>query len=150
MADGKKGDPDAIGHSADGHYLDFSPVGKVELPRIFVVKGADGLRVDFFGTTHSALDSGNYGLRINYSSDAELLTEGQVETVIEEHTHFKFPVIPTSVDDELIVDLSITRQMVFVFLCGLILFVIPGPISLATRSRTRFENHGFGDTKQPK
>ena len=52
---------DAIGHTMDGNYLDFSPMGKIELPRIFLVRGADGsLGLEFFGSTLAALQSGRY------------------------------------------------------------------------------------------
>ena len=52
---------DAIGHTMDGNYLDFSPMGKIELPRIFLVRTADGsLAVEAFGSTLGALQSGRY------------------------------------------------------------------------------------------
>jgi F-type H+-transporting ATPase subunit a len=52
---------DAIGHTMDGNYLDFSPMGKVELPRIFLVRDASGdLGFEVFGSTLSALESGRY------------------------------------------------------------------------------------------
>jgi F-type H+-transporting ATPase subunit a len=52
---------DALGHILDGNYLDFSPFGKVELPRIFLVRTADGsLGFEFFGSTLAALESGRY------------------------------------------------------------------------------------------
>jgi len=119
------GDPDAIGHSADGYYLDFQPVGKVELPRIFLVRTADGsYRVDAFGSTHGALDSGNYTLKTAPTPDAVVLTHEQVEAVEEEHTHFKYTVIPINPSEAIIVDFSVTRQMVFVLLCAVLLLVI--------------------------
>ena len=31
-------DLDPVSHSTDGYYLDFSPAGKIELPRIFLVR----------------------------------------------------------------------------------------------------------------
>ena len=33
---------DPIHHSADGYYLDFSPFGKINLPRIFLVRNGEG------------------------------------------------------------------------------------------------------------
>ena len=54
---------DALHHSADGFYLDFEPIGKVELPRLFVVRRADGsLGFDAFATTTGAVASGRYML----------------------------------------------------------------------------------------
>lgn len=56
-------DFDAIGHTMDGNYLDFSPFGTIELPRIFLVRGADGsLGLESFGSTRAALLSGRYVL----------------------------------------------------------------------------------------
>ena len=50
---------DAVHHNSDAYYLDFSPMPKVELPRIFVVRRADGTTgVDFFWSTHAAVDAG--------------------------------------------------------------------------------------------
>lgn len=52
---------DALHHSADGFYLDFEPLGKVELPRVFVVRRADGaLGLDAFASTHAAVASDRY------------------------------------------------------------------------------------------
>lgn len=139
----KEGDPDAIGHSADGFYLDFSPVGKVELPRIFLVRTADGgYRVDAFATTHSALASGNYTLKADVGPDAPALTSEQVEAVEEAHTHFKFPVIPVDSGEIIYIDFSVTRQMVFVLLCAIILLVLG--LTLASRYRK-----GIGSESAP-
>ncbi len=57
-----EGEPlDAIGHTMDGNYLDFSPFGIVELPRLFLVRHADGgLGFELFGSTEAALRSGLY------------------------------------------------------------------------------------------
>ena len=144
LAQSKGGDPDVIGHSADGFYLDFSPVGKLELPRIFVLRDADGnLRVDAFGSTHSAIESGSYGLRTDFKPTGLMLTEDQLEAVIKEHTHFKFPVVPTGTGEQLVVDLSVTRQMVFVLICALILFFMA--MSVASRYKK-----GIGRDTAPK
>ena len=52
---------DAIGHTMDGNYLDFSPFGTIELPRIFLVRHADGsLGLEVYGSTGAALRSGHY------------------------------------------------------------------------------------------
>jgi len=128
------GDPDAIGHSADGFYLDFQPLGKIELPRIFLVRSADGgYRVDAFLSTHGALASGRYTLKSDYAPEAALLTVEQVHAVEEEHTHFKYPVVSAAPGEMIFIDFSITRQMVFVLLSGVILLVIG--LSLAARYR---------------
>lgn len=52
---------DLLGHTVDGFYLDFAPFAYVELPRIFLVRDADGsLGVDAFWSTAAALESGRY------------------------------------------------------------------------------------------
>ena len=128
------GDPDAIGHSADGFYLDFQPLGKIELPRIFLVRSADGgYRVDAFLSTHGALASGRYTLKSDFAPEAALLSAEQVHAVEEEHTHFKYPVVAAASGEMIFIDFSMTRQMVFVLLCGVILLVIG--LSLAARYR---------------
>lgn len=52
-----------IGHAENGYYLDFKPMGTLELPRLFLVRTAGGgLSIDAYGSTKSALTSGTYGL----------------------------------------------------------------------------------------
>jgi len=46
-----EGDPNAIGHSANGYYLDVMPLGKIELPRLLLTRHADGLSFDVYSTT---------------------------------------------------------------------------------------------------
>jgi len=124
-AEDDPGNPDAIGHSADGYYLDFQPVAKIELPRIFLVRTADGgYRLDSFISTHSALDSGEYTLKADFAANAALLTPEQIEEAEAEHVHFKYPVVPSNPAEAVVVDFSVTRQMVFVLLCGLVLLVL--------------------------
>jgi F-type H+-transporting ATPase subunit a len=49
-----------IGHAADGYYLDFSPFGSIELPRIFLVRSAEGnLGLDAAVTTKRSCNRGN-------------------------------------------------------------------------------------------
>lgn len=60
-ASGDEENLDALHHTSDGYYVDFSPFGKWELPRLFVVRRADGsLGVDAFGSTKAALLSHKY------------------------------------------------------------------------------------------
>lgn len=121
----ESGKPDAIGHSADGYYLDFEPLVNIELPRLFLVRTADGgYRLDAYGSTHSALASGEYTLKADFAADAPILTAEQVKTAEEEHVHYKYPIVPTKASEAIVVDLSVTRQMVFVLVCGLVLLVI--------------------------
>jgi F-type H+-transporting ATPase subunit a len=71
---------DALHHSSDGFYLDFEPFGKVQLPRLFVVRHADGgLGFDAFGSTAAAVASGRYVL------DPEGAHHGGEDHAGEEH-----------------------------------------------------------------
>ena len=59
------GELDAVGHTGDGNYWDFSPLGKWQLPRLFVVRDADGaLGVDAFWTSKAAVASGLYRIAV--------------------------------------------------------------------------------------
>lgn len=50
---------DPIHHVADGHYLDFSPGPKIQLPRIFIVRDEAGsLGIKFFRSGEAAVASG--------------------------------------------------------------------------------------------
>ena len=61
QAAGDEGELDAVGHTADGFYLDFKPLGIIELPRLFVVRRADGaLGFDAFASTEAAIRSDRY------------------------------------------------------------------------------------------
>ena len=51
----------AVHHTSDGMYLDFSPFGTVELPRLFLVRRGDGaLGLDGFASSTAAVRSGRY------------------------------------------------------------------------------------------
>src|SRR5690606_9073136 len=63
---------DALHHSADGFYLDFTPFGKVELPRVFLVRDADGnLGLDAFASTSAAVASGRYVADLHHGEAPE-------------------------------------------------------------------------------
>ena len=139
-AAGEGGDPDAVGHSADGYYLDFNPLGTVELPRLFLVRRADGgLGFDAFWSTHAALESGRYGL---VDDAGEPVAEEIIEELIAGHEHIYFPLTPEN-GGEVIIDFSITRQLVFVFISALLLLWI------ALRLAARYKK-GVGRETAPK
>ena len=158
-ADGAGGDPDAVGHSADGNYFDYG-VGKIELPRLFLVRRADGsLGFDSYWSTESALLNGNYTLGpitltegslarpgatllgdgVTDTEAAETLVAGademtetgvinraspeQVREIIDAHMHYYFPVSYAG-DGEILIDFSITRQLLFVFVSALLVLLI--------------------------
>ena len=115
-----EGDPDAIGHSANGNYLDLQPFAKVELPRIFLTRHGDGLAFDVYGTTQAALASGRYVL---LDGEGNVLTDAQVEYAIGEKKHYNFPIAAAGTGGVLI-DFSITRHLLAVFLAAIILVII--------------------------
>ncbi len=131
------GDPNAIGHSADGYYWEV-PFAKIELPRLFLVRRPDGaLGFDAFLTTHGALESPHYtlGTGVVGTTTAEAstasLTTDQVEWAVENHEHTYFPVVYAEPGGRILVDFSITRQLLFVFFSALLLLAIG--LSLAAR-----------------
>lgn len=135
---------DPVHHSADGYYLDFNPIGTVELPRLFLVRRADGgLGFDAFGSTAAALRSGRYRAlehedEIEDAAVPEAVQHGQiedapaaparalssagVEALIASHAHLDAELVPET--GELILDLSITRHLVFAILGALIVLLI--------------------------
>jgi len=119
-ADSDDGNPDALGHSADGNYWDWRPIGKLELPRLFVTRSADGaLGFDAFLTTKSALNSGDYTVRDN---TGERVAEARFAEIMDAGDHLYYPVAPR--DGEIVLDLSITRQLLFVFIVALLVYLI--------------------------
>ncbi|MFW5955335.1 MAG: F0F1 ATP synthase subunit A [Rhodothermales bacterium] len=119
-ADDETGDPDAIGHSADGYYLDLSPIGKFELPRLILVDVEDGgWRFDAFPSTRAALASDRYILG---DAAGNVLVEADIAEAISTKKHYLFPIEP--VGASVIIDLSITRQLVFVFIAALLVIVL--------------------------
>ena len=115
------GNPNAVGHSADGYYFDLMINHKiVELPRLLLVRDSSGnLRFDTFKSTHSALDSGNYTLR---KVDNTLMTAEEYESLYADHKHLSFPLVPQN--GNIVIDFSITRQLLFVFIAALLLLII--------------------------
>ncbi len=146
-------DLDAVHHVADGNYLDFEPFGKVELPRILVVRRADGsLGLDAFLTTHSAVASEQYIVVPEEGAPAEPYEETEAEENADEHAvaradedhggeHAGGVLAPAS--GELLVDLSITRHLVFIWLGALIVFLI-------FRSLAKRYEQGIGRDTAPK
>jgi len=171
---------DAVHHTVDGPYLDFTPFGKVELPRLFVVRGDDGLRFDAFASTSAAVASGRYhavaheageeashapdaaGARdahapeaagAEHSADGHAPAEQSVgdadHAPAEEHAgadaHATDPLSSTlePADGDVLIDLSITRHVVFLFgsMALLLLLLVP----MGSRYR-----RGVGRTSAPR
>lgn len=143
-AEGDEAELDAVHHVADGNYLDFSPFGKIELPRLLLVRHADGsFGLDVYLTTHAAVASGRYR-----AVPEEDVSVEDVSAVPEHATHegeaadhAGGPLEPVS--GELVVDLSITRHLVFAWIGAIIVLLIFG--SIAGRYR-----RGVGRETAPK
>ena len=147
-ADGGEAELDAVHHTSDGVYLDFEPFGIAELPRIFLVRRADGrLGLDAFATSSAALASGRYravpaeghgGASHAEGSAAERsdvdaqsplahdpvkveaeTTSGAAVELIDGEPPYEAGLVPAA-GGEVLVDLSITRHLVFIFLSMLL------------------------------
>lgn len=124
---------DPIHHSTDATYLDFAPFGTVELPRIFLVRRADGsLGLDVYGSTHAALDSGAYRALEAEHAAAEQGEEAAAghEAGGHEANYLDAVLVPAG-GGEIVVDFSITRHLVFAWLAALLALTLF--ISLARR-----------------
>ena len=122
-----------IGHAEDGYYLNFKPFAQVELPRIMLVRTADGaLTVEAYGSTKSLLKDGPYGFVPEGGEDgaAELITApAALSDAISAKEHLYGSVARTS--GHVVVDFSISRHLIFGLLAMLI--VLGMFIALAQR-----------------
>lgn len=104
---------DVVHHNSDSIYLDFSPFAIVELPRIFLVRRADdSIGVDFFWSTHAAVEAGGY-LALEQEGDHGGILDAQLE--------------PAS--GEIIMDFSITKHLVFAWIVMLMLLAAFLPLA---------------------
>lgn len=113
-ADDKKFD--AVHHTADAYYLDFLPIGKVELPRLFIVQSeSNGYSVLAYRSTKSALLSGKmHTQESQYDMDA-LIASGK---------HLDATLVPVHEGESVVLDLSMTKHLVFALLASGIMFAI--------------------------
>lgn len=121
----EEGQLDTVGHTVDGVYLDFEPFGLIELPRIFLLKDAAGRwRLNAFASTEAALASHDYVLvhaddegHVEHVQDEDLLSE-----MIARHEHLHSEL--DAATGEIVIDLSITRHLVFGIFGALIALLI--------------------------
>ena len=178
LAAGEEGEFDAVHHTSDGYYLDFSPGPKLELPRLFLVRRADGsLGFDAFGSSTAAVRSGRYAIGSHgegahapeahavdpYAEDAagqeraeerpdpdgittEELAEANQEEILGEGTEaeaaYDAPLEATG-GAEILVDLSVSRHLVFIFLTIGVLLLLFLPMA------GRYKK-GVGRTEAPR
>ena len=137
------GELDAVHHTANGYYLDYSPLGKVELPRMFVTRRDGAIHFDVFGSSTAAVESGLYRATvegeggygegggnvtevegdledggIGENSAQEEVAEATTEEILGEGIEAESPydAVMTAVGGEILVDLSLSRHLVFIFL----------------------------------
>ena len=165
-AAGEDGQVDAVHHTADGYYWDFSPFPKWELPRLFVVRRADGsLGLDAFGSSTAAVASGRYAVEshgtggygegeADYLADTEedpdepAVEELQEQTAeeilgeqIEAEAAYDARLLATG-GAEIVLDLSVSRHLIAILLASLILCLLFIPMAGKYR-------RGVGRTSAP-
>ena len=129
---------DPMHHVANAYYLDFTPFGKVELPRIFLLRTAEGkLTLKVYPSTAAALRSG-YFVPV-FEEGVEEVSD--IETLIHEGHHLEAHLVP--VEGDVVLDLSISKHVVFEFLAALLLIWV----ALAVAARYK---KGIGRRTAPK
>ena len=176
QAAGDEGELDAVHHTSDGYYLDYSPFGKVEMPRLFVVRRDGVLGFEAFWSSTAAVRSGLYAISGHGDGDgphspmahaiddqaedgvaaelaetdedltAEELGEATEEEILGEQVEPESAydaVLVATGDAEVVIDLSMTRHLVFVF-------VAIGLLSLLLLPLGAKYKRGVGRTSAPR
>lgn len=145
---------DAVHHTVDGYYLDFEPLGHVELPRIFLVRRDGSLTLEAFGSSSAAVASRLYHIDLHDEEVEEPAPdEGEEEEAHPGETReaggsesaeqpYDAPLAATG-GGEIIVDFSISRHLVLIFLAMGILAGILIPLG-------RRYKKGTGRTSAPR
>lgn len=109
----QEGQVDALHHITDAHYLEFPPMGEVELPRLFLVERPSGAYgIDAFATTHAATASDRYHMVGGNGHGAA--AEGDESTT---------PHIAMN-EGSILLDFSISKHVVFQLIVALLLMVM--------------------------
>lgn len=136
---------DAVHHTSDGYYLDFSPIGKVELPRLFITRRDGSIGFDFYGSSTAAVASGQYMIEAHeegehadeaHTEEGALTVEGLEEANREEilgegvtaDAPYDAYLVATG-GAEILVDMSVSRHLVFIFLAIGVLFLLFVPMA---------------------
>ncbi len=135
---------DPVHHTADAYYLDFLPIGKVELPRILILRSeSTGYYVRVYRTTKSALRSGEMEAKIETKEDTTTVTrQDSLQALIAEGKHLDAKLSPVG-GSAIILDLSVTKHLVFALLASGILLAIF--VQLGNRYK-----RGIGRTSAPR
>ncbi|MFB6099444.1 MAG: F0F1 ATP synthase subunit A, partial [Salinibacter sp.] len=121
-----------LGHASDDYYLNFKPFGNLELPRIMLVRTADGaLSLEAYGSTEAMLRNGPYGVVTHGEGSGGhggLVTQGKaLDEAIAAGTHLHSSVKRTT--GHVVADLSISRHLVFGLLAMLIVLAVFIPLA---------------------
>ena len=167
QAAGDEGEFNAVHHTADGYYLDYAPFGVVQLPRLFVTRRDGGIHFDAFGSSTAAVASGRYAIESHgtgghaegesHDADAEdaevqdgdltveELGEANAEEVLGEQVESERPYDAhlVAVGGDVLVDLSVSRHLVFIFITIGILCLLFLPVAAKYR-------RGVGRTSAPR
>ncbi|MCY4158624.1 MAG: F0F1 ATP synthase subunit A [Bacteroidetes bacterium] len=131
---------DAVHHTADAYYLDFLPIGKVELPRIFVVRSElTGYSLRTYWSTKSALRSGE--MHPDLHTETHGNDHADLDELIASGKHLDATLVPD--EGSVVVDFSITKHLMFGLLASGILLTIF--LQLANRYK-----RGIGRTSAPR
>lgn len=129
------GELDALHHSANAYYLDFTPIGKLQLPRIFVVQHEDGsYGLELFRSTAAAILEGGWVAEVEphgeeegeHAEEETHAGDGHVEeagpyggiTLAQLEGHL----VPPG-GGHVVLDMSISKHLVFAWL-GMIVVVL--------------------------
>lgn len=137
---GEGEDFDALHHSANAYYLDFSPFGDFELPRIFVVQHADGrYGLNLFRSTTSALRAGHYSVETaaadhgaeaspdstSASSMEGAVGDGGAHTTSGEITRAELEGhLLAPAGSHIVLDMSISRHLFFAWLSMMVVLFV--------------------------
>lgn len=137
---------DPVHHSADAYYLDFEPIGKIQLPRLFVLKSGDGgYAFRAFASTTAAVESGHFHPHFEEEVDAGIVEGETAEGAApqEARTDYYEAHLEAPEGYSVMLDLSITKHLVFAWLGALIVILI------FTRMARMYAS-GMGRTSAPK
>lgn len=117
---------DPVHHTADAYYLDFLPIAKVELPRILILRSeSTGYYVRIYRTTKNALLSGEMGAKTVAEEDTTTVVSiDSLQALIAGGKHLDAKLIPAQKESAIILDLSVTKHLVFALLASGILLAI--------------------------
>lgn len=115
--EGDKNQVDILGKVQNHYYLSFKPLGKVELPRIFIHHG----ELYVYGSTTAAINSGDGFTDEHYLEHEPQYKEGKLKPVT-------YHVVPED-GSHMTLDLSISSHLVFFWISALITFLIFIPLA---------------------